>query len=76
LSKSLPLAPAALALSGLALLASLGPAELPLALAQPQESSKPALTRLFEGRCQSCHTVPDARLPTDRAWIDQVMETS
>jgi hypothetical protein len=26
--------------------------------------------------CQKCHTVPDARFETGRAWLHQVKETS
>ena len=32
--------------------------------------------RLFENRCASCHTVPDVRFETDKAWLDQVLETA
>jgi cytochrome c5 len=32
--------------------------------------------RLFAKSCASCHVYPDASLPTDEAWLRQIMETS
>jgi hypothetical protein len=32
--------------------------------------------RLFAKSCASCHVYPDASLPTDKAWLGQIMETS
>jgi len=32
--------------------------------------------QLFSSSCASCHVYPDVRLPTDRAWLGQIMETS
>lgn len=32
--------------------------------------------RLFAKQCASCHVLPDASLPTDRAWLGRVMETA
>ena len=31
---------------------------------------------LFASRCASCHTVPDARFATDRAWLTQIADTA
>lgn len=31
---------------------------------------------LFASRCASCHTVPDSRFESDRAWLDQVKRTA
>ena len=64
-----PRASGALALVG-ALTASLG-----LASAQEARPSSPS-AKLFESSCSSCHTVPDARFPTDKAWLGQVLETA
>jgi mono/diheme cytochrome c family protein len=32
--------------------------------------------RTFQAQCLSCHTPPDLRLATDRAWLDQVKRTA
>ncbi|MBL4845242.1 MAG: hypothetical protein JKY65_06940 [Planctomycetes bacterium] len=42
------------------------------------QDSKPASesAKLFEGRCATCHTVPDTRFATDKAWLGQVLETA
>ena len=32
--------------------------------------------QLFSNSCASCHVYPDVQLPTDRAWLGQIMETS
>ena len=37
----------------------------------PESSAK-----LFGERCASCHTVPDPKIATDRAWLDQVNRTA
>ena len=31
---------------------------------------------LFAKRCASCHTVPDVRFATDRAWMDRILVTA
>ena len=31
---------------------------------------------LFSQRCANCHTVPDPKIATDRAWLDQVNRTA
>jgi len=35
-----------------------------------------ASATLFEGRCATCHAVPDTGLWMDRAWLDQVNRTT
>ena len=35
-----------------------------------------AAATLFKRKCQSCHTVPDAKHELDRAWLDQVKRTA
>ena len=32
--------------------------------------------QLFAERCSNCHTVPDPRYATDRAWITQIQDTA
>jgi len=32
--------------------------------------------RLFKARCAECHTIPDTKLPGDRAWLGQVPRTA
>jgi mono/diheme cytochrome c family protein len=35
-----------------------------------------AAGKLFQQACAGCHTAPDARFATDRAWLDQVNRTA
>ena len=35
-----------------------------------------AVAAMFQARCASCHTVPDATLRGDRAWLDQIDRTA
>lgn len=57
-------------------------ASLSLALAvlssvgRAQDGGESKSARLFEKRCASCHTVPDLRFETDKAWLGQVLETA
>ena len=32
--------------------------------------------KMFQARCANCHTVPDRKIRTDLAWLDQVNRTS
>jgi len=41
-----------------------------------QDGADVKSARLFENRCASCHTVPDVRFKTDKAWLGQVLETA
>lgn len=45
--------------------------------APPSRAGAPeSSARLFSERCASCHTVPDPKIATDRAWLDQVNRTA
>jgi len=39
-----------------------------------QQPKQPA--EIFRSQCASCHTVPDTRFATDRAWLEQVKDTA
>jgi len=71
------------------LLASLGtPFLLILALAtqdtagghragqHPETMGPEQAAHLFAARCRNCHTVPDPRFATDRAWLTQIQDTA
>jgi mono/diheme cytochrome c family protein len=50
-------------------------ATAPLAAAQDAApDGGPA--RIFQKRCASCHTVPDVKFETDRAWLGQILRTA
>ncbi len=51
-----------------ALVADASAQDSPDAEASPQET--------FANRCASCHSPPDARFATDRAWLDRVLLTA
>ena len=54
----------------LALVLAIGLA--PVALAQDDAQ----VARLFEQACAACHVVPDAKYPTDKAWLGQLSKTA
>ena len=64
-----------LGLGWLSLLA-LGGGLLELSHAKGGAPTPAEVARLFKTRCASCHTVPDTRFATDRAWLGQVLETA
>tara|TARA_R110002072_G_scaffold28296_9_gene91089 strand:+ start:3491 stop:3703 length:213 start_codon:yes stop_codon:yes gene_type:complete len=45
-------------------------------MGRAQEGGDVKSARLFEKSCASCHTVPDVRFETDKAWLGQVLETA
>jgi len=51
---------------------------LVLASSSLAQHDKPKIqaAKLFASRCASCHTVPDPRVATDLAWLDQVKRTT
>lgn len=44
--------------------------------AQDGGQSGSRAAKVFQSRCASCHTVPDTRFETDKAWLGQVLETA
>ncbi len=40
------------------------------------EKSESDIATMFRSRCANCHAVPDIKLATDRAWLDQVNRTA
>ena len=41
---------------------------------KPDETAPPK--EIFAKQCASCHSNPDARFATDRAWLDRVLLTA
>ncbi len=60
----------------LLLLAALGTGVA--AHAQERDSAPDAAhsAAMFTKQCASCHTAPDSKLATDRAWLKQVADTA
>ena len=45
-----------------------------MAIGQGDDEFKPG--PFFKGKCSMCHPMPSPKLPTDRAWADQVLRTT
>ncbi len=57
-------------------LAAIGACSALTVPSQAQDKTADPAAKLFSKRCASCHTVPDASFPTDKAWLGQILETS
>jgi len=57
-------------------LAALTSAGLQEAGAQDAAKATAHAGKLFRESCVNCHTVPDTRFETDRAWLSQVYDTA
>jgi hypothetical protein len=49
---------------------------VPSAFAQSDAKTKQRVKKMWADRCASCHTVPDPKIATDLAWLDQVERTT
>ena len=45
-----------------------------IAIGQGEDAFRPG--PFFTSKCAMCHLVPNPKLPTDRAWADQVLRTT
>ncbi len=46
------------------------------AAAETQEWTRDRVATLYNGACEPCHTNPDTRFETDRAWLEQLRQTA
>lgn len=65
-----------LSVVGLGALAAIGAFSALPAPGQAQDKSPDRAAQMFGKRCASCHTVPDATVKTDKAWLGQILETA